>query len=92
MEEDEPMTTFADLIFKPHPIPSGVQAIINFSNGYAASVVRTQWSYGGSEGLYELAILKDDAICYDTPITNDVLGHLTEDGVTEALQQIEALA
>ena len=49
------------------------------------------YSYGGNQDLYELAIIKDNAICYDTPITDDVIGYLTEDDVTKYLSQIQEL-
>lgn len=62
-----------------------------FKNGYGASVLRSSYSFGGDRGLFELAVLKDGNICYSTPITNDVIGYLTADEVTEYLQQIEKL-
>ncbi len=83
------MATFQDLKFEGG---YGIRAVIKFDNGYSASVVRTEHAYGGKAGLYELAVLdKKGNICYNTPITNDVLGGLTEDDVTEALNKIEAL-
>lgn len=87
--------TFEQLDFKPHPNGDGVQARVFFENGYGASVIRSPFSYGGSDGLYELAVLAGDEkrsqLTYDTPITDDVLGHLTPAAVTEILGWIEAL-
>jgi len=83
--------TFNDLTFLPSTYSDGIHAIVTFDNGYGASVVKTNMSYGGKEGLYELAVLFDGLISYDTPITNDVIGFLTEDEVTELLQKIEDL-
>jgi len=87
------MKTFKDLEFKDHPNGmGGVQAKIQFDNGFGASVVKTPFSYGGTRGLYELAIFgKDGDITYDTPITDDVLGYLSEVKVTETLAKIQAL-
>ena len=86
---------FSDLQFQPHPIGNGVQAKYFFPNGYGVSVVRFNGSYGYKEGLYESAVLKgteeDFEICYDTPITSDVLGHQTVEEVEELLQQIKNL-
>ena len=88
--------TFEDLKFNPTQINSGIQAIVKFENNYGASVVKHRFSYGGAHELYELAVIEYDEsgdwdICYDTPITNDVLGYLTEDNVTDYLTQIEQL-
>lgn len=83
--------TFNDLTFLPATYADGVHSIVTFDNGYGASIVKTDRSYGSKEGLYELAVLFDGLICYDTPITNNVIGSLTEDKVTELLQKIEAL-
>ena len=87
------MTTFSDLEF--HELGDegyGIRAEIKFDNGYGASIIRTKGSYGGKDGLYELAVLDQEGeICYNTPITSDTLGWLKEDDVTEALQRVEAL-
>jgi hypothetical protein len=47
-------------------------------------------------GLYEVAVLKkitDDnyVLCYDTPITDDVIGYLNNEQVIEILEQIKNL-
>lgn len=85
------MTTFADLQFQSNGT-LGERARIHFPNGYGASVIRGLYTYGGSEGLYELGVLCHDHLTYDTPITDDVIGHLSEDDVTALLQRIEALS
>ena len=85
------MKTFNDLDFNPMEMGLGIIARINFDNGYGASVVKSMYSYGGNQDLYELAIIKDNDLCYDIPITDDVLGYLTEDDVTKYLRQIQEL-
>ena len=89
----ENMKTFKDIVFKTNPMGEefGITSRTKFKNGYEASVVKSEYSYGGRNGLYELAIFKDDEICYTTPITNDVMGYLTEDNVTEIFIKIQEL-
>jgi hypothetical protein len=82
--------TFEDIDFQPHW--GGIIGKIMFENGYGASVIRTEQSYGGSRGLYELAVLDNDGkLTYDTPITGDVLGFLSPKEVTNYLIQIQDL-
>lgn len=73
----------------------GVQKLYRFDNGYGASVVKNQCSYGGKKGLWELAVIRwrnnDFDLVYDTPITDDVLGYLTEEDVQKTLLQIQEL-
>lgn len=94
------MKTFSDLEFKPHPNSAplhqygdlGIQSRIFFDNGFGASVVKGPHTYGGKDGLYELAVLDEDGhLCYTTQITNDVEGYLTEEDVTKLLIQIQNL-
>ena len=54
----------------------GIQKEYQFDNGYGASVICHAGSYGGKNGRWELAVLLHGILCYDTSITNDVLGHL----------------
>ena len=87
------MKTFKDLEFLFTAI--GIQAKMFFENGYGISVVRNRYSYGHEDGLYECAVLKGNKdswdICYDTPITDDVIGYCTEDKVSEVMEQIQNL-
>jgi hypothetical protein len=62
-----------------------------FDNGYGASVICNSGSYGVQDGLFEVAILKGDDICYDSPISNDVVGWLDFAGVADILNKIKAL-
>lgn len=74
---------------------NGVQKVYKFENGYGASVVRHDYSYGGRVGKWEIAVLEfeggDWNLTYDTPITNDVLGHLSDEEVETTLEEIKNL-
>jgi len=86
------MITFNDLEFK-QDMQRGLNAArIMFDNGYGASVIIGPHTYGGEDGLYELGVLgKDKKLTYDTPVTEDVKGYLSEDDVTKLLEQIQKL-
>lgn len=85
--------------FKTLPYNSlrgGHQYMFKADNNYGASIIQHNFSYGNKEGLQELAVIKYDEddnwhIVYDTPITNDVLGYLTEEDVNETLIKIADL-
>ena len=71
---------------------TGTQRIYKFDNGFGASVIRGDYSYGGSEGLFELGVLDAaDNLTYETPITDDVIGWLQESDVQNLLVKIAAL-
>ena len=86
---------FTDLNFEKHKIQDGIQAKHFFDNGYGVSVVKFPGSYGFEEDLYEVAILQGTEdkweITYDTPITNDVLGHRDEQDINNILEEVQAL-
>ena len=88
---------FTELNFQPHPHykEDGIQAKHFFPNGYGVSVVKFPGSYGFQDDLYEVAILKgtedDWELTYDTPITEDVLGHRDEQDINNILEEVQAL-
>lgn len=82
------------------PLNGGTQVIFRFANNYGASVVKHEFSYGSKQGLAELAIIcwkqgeeniLEFELTYDTPITDDVLGHLTFEEVKGFLYRISQL-
>ena len=77
------MKKFEDLQFErinDAPYMVGKKSRMHFDNGYGVSVVSHSYSYGGRDGLYEIAVLdSNDELTYDTPVTNDVIGYLTEE-------------
>ena len=85
------MKTFKDLEFKQHPHHDGIIARMFFDNGFGVSVVRHDFSYGGKDGLFELAVLDDSGeIHYDNPVAHgDVVGYLRPEDVTDAMSLIQ---
>ena len=71
----------------------GQQLVFRFPNGYGASLINSPMSHGN-----EIAVARFDGdncddwhLDYDTPITRDVLGHLTLPEIEAALDAIAAL-
>ena len=89
------MKTFSDLKFESNDGDEIAYEL--FPNHYGISVVRGPYSEGGRMGLYEIAVIKmtpdmkRSEICYDTPVTKDVIGHLKPEYVTEYMIQIQKL-
>lgn len=96
------MKTFKDLNFVPHPnrfMGFGEVARLNFDNGYGISVITGNEGsgfafngvYGDSEHPYEVAVLWNGELTYETPITDDVIGYQTEADVEDLMRQIQEL-
>ncbi len=80
-----------DLNWEKHPAGLGGQrAKVVFDNGYHASVIRGGPFYT-SDGTYEVAVMDENGLTYDTPVTDDVLGYLSESELHTVLADIEAL-
>lgn len=87
------MKQFKDLEFVPHAAGmGGVMSRIQFENGYGASVVKSEYTYGGKDGLYELAVLDSNGnLTYATSVTDDVIGYLRPEDVTDVMAKIQQL-
>lgn len=69
----------------------GIHWEFEFNNGYGASVITGGIAYCNKFQPYELAVLKHGELCYDTPITDDVIRYLTSNEVYDLLDRIEQL-
>lgn len=84
-----------DVVIKEEP--TQVQKLYRFPNGAGASVVRGEFTYGGDEGLWELAVIKFVGDGYhliyprDVCPEGDVLGWLTDEEVDYRLMKIANL-
>ena len=85
------MKKFKDLEFKDKKYMDGQAAALEFNNGYGVSVICGAGAYGNNAKPYELAILKNGSLCYDTEITSDVIKYLTSDDVTKYMKQVQEL-
>lgn len=87
------MKTFEDLKFKMREYSTMLetQAIMDFPNGYGVSVITGKMFYTSESHPYEIAIMFEGALIYNTYITEDVLGHQTKEDVTKVMKQVQLL-
>lgn len=65
---------------------------VTFPNGRGVSIIRHEYSYGGRNGLFEVAVLDSTGeIDYSTPVTGDVLGWQTVEEVLTAMKAVADL-
>ena len=100
--EDGFPSDLAGNLVEIRPLRGGEQALFAFDNGYGASVIRHDISYGGRQGLMELAVIRwtpdpdigsPYTLVYDTSANEgtDVLGELTPTDVARKLRKIKGL-
>lgn len=89
---------FENHLIKRRECYEGIQYIFRFENFYGASIIKHGGSYGHRDDLWELAVIRfenDDNdswnLNYDTSITDDVIGRLTDEEVRDLLRQIKEL-
>lgn len=95
------MKEFKDLLFKQHPTGmGGFQATMEFENGYGVSVVCGEYRYSTPRTnlyaasmyeAYEVAILKNGSLCYDTSITDDVIGYVSPEEISKIMGLVQNL-
>lgn len=91
------MKTFKDLKFESHPVMLGLMSRMQFPNGYGVSVVRFKTMFGSfgsytdNDNEWEVAILKNNDLCYTTPLGDDVIGHCSARKVTEIMKKVQKL-
>ncbi len=77
---------------KPTPTPETTHKPINrkeFISSVIKRKTKDKFLTANQKKYYDTLI--ESEITYDTPITDDVLGYLSEDDVTKTLEQIQSL-
>lgn len=93
------MKTFENLKFEQHSIAnSGIATFENarhaveyFDNEYGISVLFGGCFYSNGIDTYEVVVLFNNQITYNTDITHDVMGYLSANEVTEVMEKIQLL-
>ncbi len=85
------MKLFKSLEWKESLNPKGIYATMDFDNGFTASVIRNEMSYGNAQGLYELAVMKNGCITSTTDITDDVLGWQDKKDIDRTLKAMSKM-
>lgn len=76
--------TIPGLMFESHPF--GTRAHVTFPNGYGLSIVPE------SDGkTYEVAVMLNGAVCYDSGLTDDVFRYIGVDSVNDLAVVVGAL-
>ena len=81
---------FKDIKFNQTTMPKGIQSMIKFGD-YDLSVVKNTSSYGGGQGLYEIAVFKDNEQVEMPGITqagDTVKGYLSESEVEGIIKKM----
>ena len=87
--------TFEDIPFKETEMPKGIQSILKFGEDYELSIVKSDFSYGGKSGLYEIAVFKGDGQVNLPGITEDndtVKGFLNEGDVMGIIKKMHLIS
>lgn len=86
---------FEDFEMMPTKNPDGVQAILKFGDAYELSIVKSDFSYGGKKGLYEIGVFKNGAMIEMPGITQEgdtVKGFLTEEDVNAIIKKMHLVS
>ena len=76
---------YTNLDFYPHH--NGFQAIANFPNGYGVSILPE------ADGqTYEVAVLRNGSVCYDSGLTTDTFRYVTRDSARDVYFLVQALS
>lgn len=65
---------------------------VYFANGRGVSIIRNEFSYGGRNGMFEIAVLDAEGqLDYSTPVTEDVLGWQSVEQVLDVMKAVSEL-
>ncbi len=86
---------YKQYLIKKGELDDGVQYIFKFPNDYGASVIKTRYSYGYKQDLWEMGLIffvgdgdRDWHLTYERDFEDDVKGYLTDEEVNRLLEKI----
>lgn len=85
---------FEEIKFESTDVPNGVQALMQFGD-YELSIVKSDFSYGGKQGLYEIGVFKGGEMVSLPGITEEhdtVKGFLSEDNVVGIITKMSTIS
>ena len=85
---------FKDIKFNQTEMPNGIQSMLKFG-AYDLSIVKSDFSYGGKSGLYEIAVFKGDGQVELPGITEQgdtVKGFLSESEVEGIIKKMHLVS
>ncbi len=85
---------FKDIKFNKTEMPDGIQALLAFGD-YELSIVKSDFSYGGKHGLYEIAVFKGNGQVEMPGITeagDTVKGFLSESDVEGIIKKMHLVS
>jgi len=88
------MKKLSDFEQLPTDIPNGVQTILEFGD-YELSIIKSDFSYGGQQGLWEIGVFHNGEMVEVSGITNDgdtIKGYLNESEVNEIIEKMYDLS
>lgn len=84
------VSKFEDLKFIEHPVNHFDHiAQCEFPNGYGLSAVDGECAYC-TEGNYEVGILHNGELTYNTPLTDDVLADVSPERINELIATVKS--
>ena len=93
-EQGESKMKFEDVEMIPTDIPNGVQAMLKFGDDYKLSIVKSDFSYGGTKGLYEIGVFKSHSMVELPGITqpgDTIKGFLSPEEVNGIITKMKTI-
>ena len=83
------MKTFKDVHFSIRRTPAGIMGKIDLGNDVEISIIMLEYSYGGTQGLWEIACFDKNGQVDLECLDHDVVGYLTFTELETKIREIQ---
>lgn len=67
----------------------GYQHILDLNNGFKLSILKTPFSYGSNEGLFEIGLIRNGELVHHAPWDDQVKGFLSDADVFDWIERLK---